>query len=105
MTVSAGGAVRVPSSGAAMSGLAGVIDLARHQARHAGKGRAVVGAGAEAGRAADTPDPAVRLRAAAGRSRPGPPRRSARSAVANAGRNTAARQPPNWRRKKLPCGS
>ncbi|MGA3845221.1 hypothetical protein [Ralstonia pseudosolanacearum] len=50
MTVSAGGAVRVPSSGAAMRGLAGVTDLARHRARHAGKGRAAVGAGAEAGR-------------------------------------------------------
>ncbi|CBJ41292.1 hypothethical protein (plasmid) [Ralstonia solanacearum CMR15] len=100
-----GGAVRVSSHDAAMSGRVVVIDLERYRARHAGKGRAVVGAGAEAGRAADTPDPAVRLRAAAGRSRPGPPRRSARSAAANAGRNTAARQPPSWRRKKLPCGS
>ncbi|AEG72290.1 hypothetical protein RSPO_m01657 (plasmid) [Ralstonia solanacearum Po82] len=39
-----------PLSGAAMSGLVGVSDPARYRARHAGKARAVVGAGAEAGR-------------------------------------------------------
>ncbi|MHA6885438.1 hypothetical protein [Ralstonia pseudosolanacearum] len=48
--VRVGGAVRVSSHDAAMSGRVVVIDPARYRARHAGKGRAVIGAGAEAGR-------------------------------------------------------